>query len=286
MSRALLSLALGAALCWSALRAASLQRPSLAAADAGSLWDKAKELRVEGRHRQALHSVQELLASYPDNPIYLSFAAELYGELKDPAREAAAWELFMPVAPFPTDACPRLGQAYRALGKIDKALDADNRCLELDPSKTDLIFFKGHELERQDRCADATVLYQKILERVPDHSDATLGLARCKLSDGDVAGAKLLVDRVLAGNPRNTDALASAARISEKSDDYKSAQQFLREAILQSPSYTDLYLMMGRVSLEAGDKDEARKAYTTLHDIDSKDPTAARKLKELEQSGR
>jgi tetratricopeptide (TPR) repeat protein len=274
--------ALGAALCWSAISAASLSRPAMAPEQAQALWDSAQAQHSAGRFAEALSSVDRLLATFPDSPIYLSFAAQLFQDLKDPAREAAAWQIFMAVAPFPTEACPRIGQAYHSLGQYDKSLAAYRRCLDLDPKKTDLLFFLGQELASQDRPQEAAKAYAQALERSPDSSDTLLGLARLRLQQNDIPGAKALVDRVLANSPKNTDALADAAMIAEKLGDYKQAQVYLTTAIAESPSYADLYRMLGRISLEAEDRPAALKAFAALHDLVPDDADAARRLSELQ----
>jgi tetratricopeptide (TPR) repeat protein len=279
-------LALGAALCWSAVSASSLSRPELSIERSQELWEQAQVERASASPKKALSSVDRLLGSYPDNPIYLSFAAQLFQDLKDPGREAAAWELFMPVAPFPAEACPRLGQAYRELGQDDKALDAFRRCLEADPGKSDLLFFIGQEQARQGRTAEAASYFERVLKRTPESPDALLGLARLKLAQDDLAAAQALVGRVLSKSPKNADALAESARIAEKRGDYQNAQRMLLTAIAESPSYADLYRMLGRVSLAAGDRAAALKAYSALRELLPEDEEAALRLKRLQDGSK
>jgi tetratricopeptide (TPR) repeat protein len=262
-------LALGGALVWSAMRGAGLPRPGLSTETARELWESAHAEQTEGRADKALSSVKRLLASFPDNPIYLSFAADLYSELKDPAREAAALEQFLATAPFPSDACPRLGDAYRAQGLAAKALDAHLRCLALRPGQSDLLYFVGRELELEDKSNDAADYFRKALTRSPTFPDALLGLARLSLASGDLAAADKVVSQVLARSPENTDALLTAARVAEKRGDWSAACRHLEAAVRVSPSYAELYRMLARDAERVGDHEMARKAGETLRELEA-----------------
>lgn len=276
-------LVLGAALCWAAARASTLPRPALTAEQARALWEKAVEQRGEGFPKKSLSSVKRLLASYPDNPIYLMHAADLYRDLKDPVRETAALELFMGAAPFPTEACPRLGQAYRLAGKLEQALAAHRRCLELDPTKADLMLYVGLELEQQGRSQDAELFFRRVLERVPDYADAVMGLARISFARADDAGARRLVDGLLASHPNDADALLVSAHIDEKEGRLKEAQEKLLTAAKVTPSYADLFRALGRVSVNLGDRPRALEAYRTLHQLEPGDAAASRQLEDLQR---
>src|SRR5206468_4245265 len=83
----------------------------------------------------------------------------------------------------------RLGQAYRLAGRLDQALASHRRCLELDPTKTDLMLYVGLELEQQGRTQDAELFFRRILDKVPDYGDALMGLARIAFArDDDATG--------------------------------------------------------------------------------------------------
>lgn len=276
-------LTLGAALCWAAARATTLPRPGLTPEQGRELWERAVEQRGEGFPRKALASTEKLLASYPDNPIYLMFAADVLKTLGDGPREARALELFMQVAPFPTEACPRLGQIYRRLGQFDKALSAHRRCLDLDPTKSDLQLYVALELEQQERYEDAQIYFQRVLDKAPDYGDAVTGLARIKLGHGDAAGARALIDKLLLTQPENTDALMAAAHLDEKAGKLKEAQDKLLIAVKTSPSYPDLYRILGRVSLDLNDRKRAVEAYRVLHQLEPGNASVTRRLEELQQ---
>lgn len=239
---------------------------------------KAKALDFKG----ALPPLLRLLASNPDNHNYLSREAEIYGGLKDYRREAAAWELFMAVAPFPTDACPNLGKAYAKAGQDDKALQAHERCLALDPTKPDLQFFLARAYEMRDRSQAAERLYLKILSTAPKYFDASLGLARLLMSERRDSEAEKLVSAVVSESKENPDALLLWARLADNQGRRELAKQRILQAIASSPSYADLYRILGRWYDRDGDRAGSLRIYSTLHELEPEDPVAKTRLAEFQ----
>jgi len=258
--RAAGSLACAAALWWTASRCDVSRRPALEPARARALWDDAVSARGEGRLNASLGAVRRLLASYPGEPRYLGFQAEILELARRPLDAARSWELFLRVAPFPADACPSLGRDYVLAGLAARGLDADRRCLALDPSKPDLMISYALALERARRDAEAEPLLAGALKQNPNDADAVAALARLLVRRGDLDAAEKITAAALAVSPGNSDVLLAAARVSEERGDFKAARERLELAIRRSPDYGDLYRALAKVLAKAGDDAGAGRA--------------------------
>src|SRR5882762_9649619 len=84
-----------------------IQDRSMGAADIHRRWKACQESRRSGKPQATADLLAPLLEMFPNNPIYLSLAAETETRLHRPSKAAALWERYINVAPLPTDACPQ-----------------------------------------------------------------------------------------------------------------------------------------------------------------------------------
>lgn len=272
---------LAAAIYWTAGQTTGERLPSLKPEAARVLWDRVSELRNSGDARGAMAALMRLIRSNPDNHDYLSRQAQLHHELREFKQEIAVWELFMTVAPFPAEACPDLAHAYESLGLPDKALQAHQRCLGLDPSKPDLKFYLARAYEKRDRLKAAEKLYLEILANVPVYSDASLGLARIRMSENRYAEADKLVMEVLDRTKGHADAYLLAALIADRSERREQAKVYVREGLARAPDYADLYRMLGHWCHQDKDYECALRAYTKLGDLEPDNAEVRARLAEI-----
>jgi tetratricopeptide (TPR) repeat protein len=263
------SLACAAVLWWTASGLDLARRPALAPADARALWEQAHSARGAGRLGESLSSVRRLLAASPGEPRYLGFQAEVLELARRPLDAARSWELFIRVSPAPADACPALGRDYVLDGRSDVGLDADQRCLALDPSKTDMMVYYALALERAGREAEAETFLKEALKQDPEDADASVILVRLNLKKGALDEAARIVGKALATHPRDSDVLLTAARVSEERGDLKTARTQLEAALSASPGYADVYRALGRVLMKDGDTAGSQRALSAAADIDA-----------------
>lgn len=272
---------LAATIFWTGGQTTGERLPKINPEAARALWEQSSELKLSGDARGALSVLIRLIASNPDNHDYLSRQAQLYHELREFQKEISVWELFMTVAPFPAEACPNLAHAYEGLGLPDKALQAHQRCLALDPSKPDLKFYLAHAYEKRDRRKAAEKLYLEILSNVPTYSDASLGVARIRMSENRYAEADKLVMEVLNRTKGHVDAFLLAALIADRSERREQAKVYIREAISRAPDYAELYRILGHWCRQDKDYDCALRAYTRVCDLEPGNAEDRAKLAEV-----
>jgi protein O-GlcNAc transferase len=247
------SFAVAGLLWWTAGAADGTRRPALTSEAVTALLDEAGKARKDGAPADGLAAAEKLLRFSPREPRYLALKAEMRGLAGEFRAEAAAWEEYAAVAPFPTEACPSLGRAYERAGDAARGLEAHRRCLSWDPTKTDLKLYYGRALESAGRAGEAESLYREILAASPRYSDAALFLGRILLRRDEVAGAAALIDPVLARSPKNPDALLFGAMLERRRGKNARAKELLRRGIELSPGYADLHLVLASLLENEGD---------------------------------
>ena len=261
--------ACAALLWWTASGLDLARRPALGPEEARALWDEADSARGAGRVGDGLDAVARLLAASPGEPRYLAFQAELFELAHRPLDAAKSWELYLRVSPTPAEACPSLGKDYVQAGLRERGLDADRRCLALDPSKSDLMVPYALSLERAGRDAEAAPLLREVLRRSPDDADAAVILSRLALKKGDVAEAARIVGEAMKYRPEDSDVLLAAARVAEARGDLREARGRLEAALRASPGYADVHRTLARVLANSGDAEGARRARAAAAEIEA-----------------
>lgn len=248
---------------WSGARA-----PLLGAQAAQSLREEARRAGKQARHAASLKASRRLLRHYPRSHIFLELEAEALRGLKNFRHEAAAWELYRQVAPFPATACPQLGRAYAAQGSEEKSLDAHRRCRALDLNDPDLSFYYGQALARAGRQAESEEVMSALLARSPGYHDAAIVIARARLEQGRLDEAEALLSRIVAAAPKHPDAWLVYGMLAREKGDKTASKGRLRKAVSASPAYADLYRVLGRWLSEDGDAEEAARVKAKLEELE------------------
>lgn len=169
---------LAAALGFTAAAPLSFAPAALSPERAGVIRAELDEDFASARWGEALFNVQRLLKSFPEDSVFLQREAEIYARLGDFWAESAAYELALAISPTPTENCPAIGRSYAKQGLQEKALDADRRCLALEPCNCELQLFYALALERGGRYDEARKGFEATLALAPNYPDAKDGLKR------------------------------------------------------------------------------------------------------------
>lgn len=233
------------------------------------LADQSKLLMDQGRYADALAPTLTLSQAYPDNHIYLGHLADIYDHLGRYGDEARSWEKYMNRAPVPVEACPKIGQAYWKQGDQfeAQAVAAYQRCLALDPSNTDSIFYLAHALEMSNQWPQAAAYYQKGLAISPDYTDLALGLARCWVRLDKLDDAQKLALQVLSKHPDSSGAFLVLGMVDLHQGNYVGAKKQLTHGVELSDADPDFHFLLARVAEDTNDTAEELRQYNRLVEL-------------------
>jgi tetratricopeptide (TPR) repeat protein len=259
------------ALTYLALRKGSValshdSKPILSEDESRRLTEVSKSATAQGRYNDALTSTLTLYKAYPANQIYIERLATIYGHLGRYDEESRYWEKYMDHAPTPVGACPQYGQSLWKQGEKfePQAIAAYQRCLALEPTNTDSIFYLGHALEMSSQWSKAADEYQKGVAISPGYEDLTLGLARCWLRmDRPIEARKLLIP--LLNKPSvSSGAMLAMGMYYLHQENYGMAKKILTSGAELARTDPDFPVLLARVAEQTDDKVEELRQYTRV----------------------
>ncbi len=241
-------------------------RPALTAKQSQAVLLKSRKLLADGKYREALGSSLLLTEAYPANHVYLEQVAQIYEHLKDYEAAAGYWEKYMKYAPVPETACPQIGNDYWKQGEAGepKAIAAFERCLKLDPTDPDFVFYLAHGLEMSGDYARAAREYRRGIKMSPQYVDMRVGLARVMVREGKYAEAQAAGQKILAKSPNDVDALLVMGLSYMLQGQLDQAKGYFAKGVQLSPDYTDFHLELAHIAEKQNDYPEAIKQYTEV----------------------
>lgn len=220
------------------------------------------------RWNDALEPTKAIVERFPGQHVYIARLAEVYNKLERPQDEADTWELFMDRAPLPAEACPAIGNAYRRIGKYDKALSAFERCFQSDTKNAELAFFVGLANEWLTRFTVSQEYYERAIAIATTHYDSEVGLARLRLHRNQLAEALSRAEAVLKKSPTHVDALLVAGLAEQRAGHRGEARVHLERAASLSDDYFDVHLALGVLDYSESRFGAARKRFELANKLD------------------
>jgi tetratricopeptide (TPR) repeat protein len=248
-------------------------------ADAERLgWDPdavRRETFLLGLQRSGVRerTTNELLVTIGDASPDRALLETLYrGDLAIGNWDRAALWLHVWLERFPDDWPPRLWQAeiLERFRKYDRARADYLRVLELRPDHPRALLGVGQiALAHRGDHAEAEAYLGRYLATDPGHVEARVGLALCRYSRGDLAGARETVQGVLTENPTHPGAALLLGSIEAEAGHDEEAARWLRVAEaggadLQGVSY-QLAQVLRRTG-QASESDRYERRFTELRD--------------------
>lgn len=201
---------------------------------------ESRKLIRTGQYQAALEYTNKLLKAFPKNYVHLDQAARIYQKLGDYPKEAAMLEKFIPVASDPSEACPRISQAYRAMGEKKAMLRAAQSCLSLNPGNSDFLFEMALSYERFGDYDKALKTYLEGKNLFTNYLDFKIGYARVLEVQGKSEKAWSEISEVLVKSSVNEDAQIVAVKSLISLKNKTEAEKILNKALSDHPDSEEL----------------------------------------------
>ncbi len=164
---------------------------------------------------------------------------------------------------------------------------------QLVPSEDDLAAEQGRILAESGDLPAAEAAFRSVLERVPDHQSAGVGLAELLVDRGDAAEAVAILERLSPTD--EVRRLLARARLNQSGGDLESLAEAAADesnlqaglaygrALAAAGRHREAFdVLLGVVSARAGDvSDEARQAILDLFEVLGDDPLVAEYRRKL-----
>ncbi len=165
------------------------------------------------------------------------------------------------------------GRLLERQGRVPEALALVERAARLQPTWKNLFNLANME-SRRGRSASARAHLRELLQRVPDHVDATSLLAQLELVEGNLEDAALLYEQ-LSSRSAGVAELANLGGTYLMLARYPEASQHYRKALDLAPENPMLLLGLADASLLQGNKAEAEELYRQVLSHLGPDPAGA-----------
>jgi tetratricopeptide (TPR) repeat protein len=252
-----------------------------------ALW-LARLYRLRNDHDKAEEVLRGILKTEPDNEAAIEQLTQL---LLDEGKSSEAVSLLQSL----TDRAPSpvlldlLGDAYTQTKELAKAEQAYRKANELDPSELSHLRGLGQTLMAEEKYSDALVIYQKLIDLMPDDGDNYLSIARIyrELHQLDLAEENLLKARQY--EPGSLEVMYNEAMLYQAQGRYDDAIRVLADAVSgvkgQSPvlpsrrrSLAILYQQLGMTYQQKQNYGAAIYTYEELGHLGDEEDRRARLL--------
>jgi len=180
-----------------------------------------------------------------------------YGrELIDQGLEKQAVVAYEQAGPVPSTLY-RLGSLLLKTGQRDKARNAYERALELQPDLAEASNDLGTLLAQDGELKAAIARFRAALAATPDYPDALNNLGYALLLTGRESEARELYERALALQPDFPEALNNLGLILGRQGDLDGASRYFSQALRTRPGYGEAASNLALVLANRGQLDEA-----------------------------
>ncbi|HVO13494.1 MAG TPA: tetratricopeptide repeat protein [Vicinamibacteria bacterium] len=192
--------------------------------------------------------------------------------------EAAAGEYrrFLQLAPGSWQARSNLGVLYAQLGDFEKAVEQYRQALAAHPDAAPAAAIRYNlavALYKAGRTRDAADELAAVLQAQPDHPQAPLLLADCRLQLGEWKRVIAILDPLLEKDPENPAILYMIGTALMRDRQYQRGQRVL-DRILRRGDSAEAHLVLAIASREASDDIAAEKELRRALELDPQLPSA------------
>jgi len=167
-----------------------------------------------------------------------------------------------------------LGEAYRALGRLDEAIHCYQRALAINQHTFQAYYNLALVRHAQGDAIATVALCRQAIAIRPDYADALHLLAGVLWTGGDSIGARSAFEQLLKHDPNNLSALVNLGVLLRDLGEYPESLRRFHAALAIAPGSAELHVHLGDVAAAGKDWPAAVAAYETALALDPRSATA------------
>ncbi len=167
---------------------------------------------------------------------------------------------------------------YNEVKMHDKAIEAANKIIELNPNDADAVYNLGYMYFMLNKHKEAVQTFKKVLELRPNFEYAYANLGNCYFQLKNYSQALWAYKKLVEIAPENSDAWFNMAVSYMQLKRFNNALRALKETIKLRPNYAVAYYNLAVVYMNLHDNYSARDVYKQLTKID---PAWAKRLRKI-----
>ncbi len=197
----------------------------------------------------------------------LTNGMDLY-QKKDYKGAARAFRGAIALAPgssFTQDSAKYLAMSEIKLGHVDKAMEAYQKSIELNPDSDQPHIDLAKLYFTQERYSEAEKEYAKAVELNPDVVNY-YSLGQAQLSQEKYAEAEASFNKVMQMEPDDPNSYYGMGLVFSRQGRYEKAIEYFEDAVSEKRDFFDAYVEMGYAYADLGRMEDAEKILEILED--------------------
>ena len=176
-----------------------------------------------------------------------------------------------------------MGNSLSDQGKYDEAIAAHKKAIELDPNDATAYDNMGVALEKQGKYDEAITAYKKAIELDPNYSFAYYNMGNALNDQGKLDEAITAYKKAIELDPNFASAYYNMGTVLDDQGKLDEAIAAYKKALELDPNFASAYNNMGYALFKQGKLEEAIKAYKKALEIDPNKANTQNNLKEAER---
>lgn len=239
---------------WAQRRAAQGPRPPTAASPGPNRAAlRGERLLREGDFANALVAFDEAIRAAPSDAVLYFRRGVSHKQLGHFPQAVEDYEKAIALG-FRENAYTNLGNAYRHLGQLEKALTAHKQAVARFPGMVETFLNRGNVYTDLNRLAEAKADFTMACDLEPKNPKAILSLADCLYRMKDYDGALSLATRGIGFLPDNPYGYSLRGNILTEKKDWQKARADFDKALALDPKEPEILYYRGRFNAKAGDR--------------------------------
>jgi putative PEP-CTERM system TPR-repeat lipoprotein len=257
---------------------------ALSVADAGAakkqrahdkFYEHALELIAQGDHQGGIIELKNALQADPKDIAARVLLGNTYLELEDGTSAAKAFLRARKDGARDSFILVPLARAYVLQGQFNKALDELRTAGQHHSAAVEITLIRGDAYLALLSFRKAEASYLEASKLRPKDARPLVGLARVKLANDDIAGAKNYVKWALEANPKDPRAWFIQGEVADLQRDPVEALKSYDRAIELAPKFPGALLARAAIKIDQGRHNEAEPDILVVRKANTRNPRAA-----------
>ena len=235
----------------------------------------AEREHAQGKSQEAIFRLRDLLSRDPTNAAANLLLGRILLEIGNVAAAEEPLSFAYDAERTRDKARPLLLRTWFHSNQLSKILDATNPDAEMQSSSDpEVLVLRGSALVKQKKLAEATAVFDRIMQDHPEYPAALVGKAQLASARGKPLEAISFLDRTLARSPRLFDAWFLKAEIERSLGDLAAAHKSYGHALDIVPENAAVLLGMAAVEIGQRRYERARATLDSLRKNSAGSPSA------------
>jgi len=226
-----------------------------------------------GNFEKTIEYLTKALELNPDNDLAIYEAAYCFDLLSLHQESVDFFRKLIDRHPFSVEGWFNLGLSYINAELYEKALEAFDFALAIDPAHNSTIFHSGYTHNLMGNCTEAIKVYHSLLDKDGDEADAMIHyyIGECYEKMEEFHNARLYYRKATSLNSEITDAWIGLGVCENELANPKAAIKYIVKGLELDPENSAYHCILGDIYLQEGMVEKGKASYSKALELAPED---------------